>query len=83
MQTLISESLLAGQSMEDKVNYYLLYLMQRDADFMVELRRLQCICKSTYDISAEEVQKVVGKWIALGCIKQVVVGATAYLIIND
>lgn len=83
MRKEISTTLLTTASREDKVNYYLLFLMQQDEDFMVNLRDLQCTCKSTCGIYAFDVQKILAKWISEGSIKQVVIGSSAYVMLND
>ena len=83
MRTEIATSLLTTSSHADKVNYYLLFLMQQDAEFMVNLRDLQVTCKSTCGIEAIEVEKILAKWISEGSIRQVVIGSSAYVMLND
>lgn len=83
MRKEIATTLLTTASPADKVNYYLLFLMQQDEDFMVNLRDLQCTCKSTCGIEAIEVQKILAKWVSEGAIKQVVIGSSAYIMLND
>lgn len=83
MRKEIATTLLTTASPADKVNYYLLFLMQQDEDFMVNLRDLQCTCKSTCGIDAIEVQKILARWVGEGAIKQVVIGSSAYIMLND